>query len=343
MTIQLDPTDVQIINALMEDGRISVAEISRRISNESKRTIHYRIEKLIKSDVIRIGTIVDPRAIGYYVRADIFIQVETGRIQEVAEKLAEFKQVSYVACLLGIYDIIITVSMRDNTELYTFIANEVAKVSGIKETATYLVPMFLKDVHHWFQHGIETEKNYAPASRQYQLQSPQINKYKVDRVDQAIVDLLMKDGRIPAAEIARQLGYISERSVRDRIESLFANKVIQICAIVNPIKLGFLVTANIILDIATGDVLETAQKLAQLDETCYVGFSIGKPSLSIQVYARDTNSLYTFVTETLHQMPGVTNTVTTILPLTLKSLDSWGIPDSACVDNVEEIEEKNLY
>jgi hypothetical protein len=34
----------------------------------------------------------------------------------------------------------------------------------------------------------------------------------------------------------------------------------------------------------------------------------------------------------LHRVPGVTKTVTTLVPLVLKDVYDWRIPDSACVD-----------
>jgi len=332
MAMKLDLTDVKIINLLMDDGRMSVAEIARRMDDSTERTTHYRIEKLIESGVIRIGTIVDPRALGFSVRADIFIQVEPGRIQEVAEKLAEFAQVSFVACSLGKYDVIITVSTRDNTELYTLLAEGIANVPGIKDTTTVLVPKFLKDVHHWFHTDVDTDEIGLNLVKGYPARSSQVTNYEVDRVDQAIVDFLIQDGRIPAVKIARQIGYVSARLVRDRIDALVQNKVIQVCAIVDPQKLGFPVIAGVVLDVDKRYIMDTAQRLANLPETNYVGFSLEKPKLSIQVCARDNTHLYMFVTEELPKLPGVTNTVTSVLPKILKDLDDWHIPDSTCVD-----------
>ncbi len=332
MAMKLDLTDVKIINLLMDDGRMSVAEIARRMDDSTERTAHYRVEKLIQSGVIRIGTIVDPRSLGFAVRADIFMQVEPGRIQEVAEKLTEFAQVSFVACSLGEYDVVITVSTRDNTELYTFLAEEIVNVPGIKDTTTVLVPKFLKDVHHWFHTELDTEEIGFNLIKGYPDRSSQVTNHKVDRVDQAIVDFLIKDGRIPAVKIARQIGYVSARLVRDRIDTLVQNKVIQMCAIVDSRKLGFPIIAGVVLDVDKRYIMDTAQRLAKLPETNYVGFSLEKPKLSIQVYARDNIHLYTFVTEEIPKLPGVTNTVTSILPKILKDLDEWRIPDSACVD-----------
>jgi len=68
---------------------------------------------------------------------------------------------------------------------------------------------------------------------------------RVDRTDQAIVCLLMEDGRMSCAEIARRLGTVSERSVRSRIERLTREGVIRVSAVVNPRAVGFPVTADV--------------------------------------------------------------------------------------------------
>jgi DNA-binding Lrp family transcriptional regulator len=58
--------------------------------------------------------------------------------------------------------------------------------------------------------------------------------YETDAIDRKIVELLMKDGRLPAAEIARLVGGTSERVVRYRIDRMVDENVIQIRPVVNP-------------------------------------------------------------------------------------------------------------
>jgi len=44
--------------------------------------------------------------------------------------------------------------------------------------------------------------------------------YEIDKTDANIVSLLLEDGRMPASEIARRLGDVSERAVRYRIDRM---------------------------------------------------------------------------------------------------------------------------
>lgn len=160
--------------------------------------------------------------------------------------------------------------------------------------------------------------------------------YKIDRIDQAIVRLLMEDGRMPSAEIARRLGNVSERAVNYRIRRLVGEGLIRVSAIVDHKALGFPVTADVWLEVEPGRVLEVARKMAEFAEVSYVACSTGDRDVSIQVYARDNEELYRFVTEVVGNVPGVRKTSTMLLPLVLKDVYDWRIPDSACVDGKED-------
>ena len=58
-----------------------------------------------------------------------------------------------------------------------------------------------------------------------------VNMYNFDKIDVKIVNLLLEDGRMPASEIARQLGDISERAVRYRIDRMVTDGIIHIRAL----------------------------------------------------------------------------------------------------------------
>jgi Lrp/AsnC family transcriptional regulator for asnA, asnC and gidA len=151
---ETDMLDRNIIDLLMQDGRMSCAEIARRISRlapqpVSERSVRYRIERLVRQETIRIGAIVNPKSFNYDVVADVVIEVEPGRVQEVARQLVTCACVSYVACSTGDRDISIQVFARDNAELYTFVSEVVGKVPGVRRTTTFLVPLILKDVYQW--------------------------------------------------------------------------------------------------------------------------------------------------------------------------------------------------
>jgi Lrp/AsnC family transcriptional regulator for asnA, asnC and gidA len=146
---ELDRINRAIVDLLIEDGRMSSADMACRIGGVSERSVRYRLERLLHSGVIRVSAIVNPKAVGFGVTADVLLEVEPGHVQEVARRLAEFEQVSYVACSTGERDLSIQIYARDNEELYRFVTEVIGRVPAVRKTTTILVPVVLKDVYDW--------------------------------------------------------------------------------------------------------------------------------------------------------------------------------------------------
>ena len=146
---QPDHTDWKIISLLIQDGRMSSAEIARILGDVSARTVNNRIDVLTEQAIINVRSIVNPEAVGYSVLADVFIEVEPGKLRNVAKRLADFPQISYIACTTGDTDIIISVRSRSIDELYEFIIETLGKIPGVRHTQTTPLPLILKDITTW--------------------------------------------------------------------------------------------------------------------------------------------------------------------------------------------------
>ncbi len=154
---------------------------------------------------------------------------------------------------------------------------------------------------------------------------------KIDQIDRAVIDLLMQDGRMPSSEIARNLGQgISERMVRYRIQRLVQGGVITINAIANRQALGYMVVADVFIEVETSQIRMVAERLAREECVSYVACSIGDRDVSIQVVARSNEEIYAFVTEVVGKLPGVHKTTTSIVPLVVKDVYQWRVPASSC-------------
>jgi Lrp/AsnC family transcriptional regulator for asnA, asnC and gidA len=156
--------------------------------------------------------------------------------------------------------------------------------------------------------------------------------YEIDNIDINIINLLMEDGRMPASEMSRRIGDISERVIRYRIERIVKEGYIQISAINNPKALGYMVTADVFLEVESNSILDVAKKTSEYDCVSYVACSIGENDISIQIVGHDTNEVYQFVTDVIGKIPGVRKTTTSIVPLVLKDVYQWRIPKAACVN-----------
>jgi Lrp/AsnC family transcriptional regulator for asnA, asnC and gidA len=146
---KIDKIDIEIVNLLMEDGRMPASELARRIGDISERVVRYRIDRLVNEGVISISAIPKPRAVGYSVVADVLIEVESGLINEVASHFLGYDCISYIACAIGEKDVSLQVVAKDTTEVYRFITDVIGKTPGVRKTTTSIVPLVLKDVYQW--------------------------------------------------------------------------------------------------------------------------------------------------------------------------------------------------
>ena len=125
------------------------AEIARKLGKVSARTVSYRIDNLIENGIINVRAVVNPEKVGYGVLADVFIEVEPGKVREVAQKAAEFPEISYVACATGESDVSISLRVRSIEELFDFVTETLGTIPGVRRTQSYLLPLKIKDLDTW--------------------------------------------------------------------------------------------------------------------------------------------------------------------------------------------------
>jgi Lrp/AsnC family transcriptional regulator for asnA, asnC and gidA len=179
---EIDNTDKKIINLLMEDGRMPATEMAKRIGGISERVIRYRIERIIKEGFIQISAITNPKSLGYVVTADVFLQVDSGAIFDVANKATEYECVSYVACSIGETDISIQVVGHNTDEVYQFVTNVIGKIPGVRRTTTSIVPLVIKDVYQWRIPGTQNDPDQTQVNKDAEEISDGFNPTKMQGI-----------------------------------------------------------------------------------------------------------------------------------------------------------------
>lgn len=146
---KIDKIDIKITNCLLENGRMSASEVARQIDGISERVVRYRIERMIEEEIISIHAVIKPEAFNLHTYADVWMEVEADKILEVANRLAEFENVTYVACSIGEKDVSIQVVAKNTAEIYQFVTEVVRKIPGVRKTITSIVPIVIKDIYGW--------------------------------------------------------------------------------------------------------------------------------------------------------------------------------------------------
>ncbi len=134
----IDQVDRQIIQILRRDASISSQEIARALYM-SPRTIRLRIEKMRAAGVFNFTICLDREKVGYPAAADIVAQVEARRLHEIAERVAEFPEVGYVAITTGSHDLSIQVYAASTDEIHRFAMEKLAPLPGIIRFTTFVL------------------------------------------------------------------------------------------------------------------------------------------------------------------------------------------------------------
>ena len=144
-----DQTDWEIIKLLNEDGRLPSTEIAERLGNISARTVNNRIKALSREGIINIRAVIDPEKVGYGVLADVYLEVEPGKVREVAYQAAQLPETSYVACATGNMDVSLSLRSRTIQDLFDFVQEKLGAIPGVRRTQTYILPIKIKDLDTW--------------------------------------------------------------------------------------------------------------------------------------------------------------------------------------------------
>lgn len=114
---QLDATDRKILGELTTDGRISLAELGRRVSL-SPPAVGERVQRLERAGVITgYRAEVDPRKLGYPLTAIVRISPSPRQLPRVPELASEIPEISECVRVTGEDCFFLTVHLRSIDEL----------------------------------------------------------------------------------------------------------------------------------------------------------------------------------------------------------------------------------
>ena len=127
---------------------------------------------------------------------------------------------------------------------------------------------------------------------------------ELDKIDQAILSALRKDGRAPFAKIADDLD-VSPGMIRLRYNRLVDAGLVRVVAITNPLQMGYKTMAIIGIRSDGVKLLKIAKKIAALEEVVYLVVVSGRFEIIAEVACRDHADLLNFMTEKLYAIEGV--------------------------------------
>ncbi len=132
-----------------------------------------------------------------------------------------------------------------------------------------------------------------------------------------------------AADIARAVGNVTDRTVSYRIKQLIEDGVMKIVPFFIPEALGYTITADLSIQTEPRMLIQVAKAVAKLQPVSYVAVVAGDRDVVATVHVAGVRELQRFITETLLNISGIQRSRSQILTQVVKDIDQWGIPDDA--------------
>lgn len=128
----LSPLDERIIEALLEDGRMSWKQLAAATSSQ-ERTVQRRTLDLMANGILRTRTFVKPSDLGLHVTASLWLNVDPVHIEEAGRYLARNKSVMLLVATTGHYNLCGEIATTSNRSLYEFMTRVLGELPGARQ------------------------------------------------------------------------------------------------------------------------------------------------------------------------------------------------------------------
>lgn len=145
-TMPLDERDHRILELVQRDGKLSQAEIAKRVGL-STAAVNERLRKLENGGVIRAwAAIVDPRAVGAGITAYVDVFIEHPRYEPAfLAKVRSLDAVQECHHITGEFSLLLKIRVRDIEGLQRLLLEQINPMDGVRQTRTSLVLSTVKE------------------------------------------------------------------------------------------------------------------------------------------------------------------------------------------------------
>lgn len=147
-TVELSKIDKKILQELQRDGRISYAELARRVGL-SNTPCFERVKRLEREGIIEGYTaLIDPEKVG--AKLLVFVQIRLSRInqdvfEEFKQKAIALDEVQECYLVSGNFDYLIKARVADMSAYRIFLGETLLTLPGVQESTSYVVMEELKE------------------------------------------------------------------------------------------------------------------------------------------------------------------------------------------------------
>lgn|SRR5215472_4152527 len=303
--LNLDRLDRQIIHALIIDGRAPFSRIAT-VVGASEQTVARRYRRMHAAAVVRVVGLPNSRRLG---QSDwvVRLQCVPDAAAPVADALAYRADTSWVSLTSGGTEIVCVVKPVEGHGRKDLLLRQLPSSRRIVAiSAQSLLHMFRGGAEHW-RGAMEalTADQAAMLSRPDGGTSPGVSAQALGLDDRALLAELARDGRASYAELA-QATHWHESTVRRRVFELRAGGVLDLDVDVEESAFGVGLRAHLWMSVAPARLAAVGGALATHPEVPFAAATTGASNLMATVLCRDDYALYSYLTERIASLEGVT-------------------------------------
>lgn len=139
----IDELDRRLMLELQKDGRQQYADLARKLG-VVEGTVRKRVKRLVQRNLLKIVGVPNVVELGYEYVGIMGLRIHMPDMDRVGDTLCQYKNICYLAFVLGRYELVAIVLARNREELADFIMHKVANIPGILQTETFATLKIIK-------------------------------------------------------------------------------------------------------------------------------------------------------------------------------------------------------
>ncbi|MFB6805756.1 Lrp/AsnC family transcriptional regulator [Streptomyces sp. NPDC056387] len=304
-SVQLDELDRGLMQALMADGRAPFSRIAE-VLEVSDQTVVRRYRRLRTSGLLRVVGLPLGNRVGLF-ESWLRVQCAPDAALAVAGALARRPDISWVKLGSGGTEINCLTKARTRQDRDGLLLDKLPRTRRVTGVSAHtILRVYIGGPSQWC--GLDVLRPDQVAALAPWPQRPPVvhgqERYTLDEAELALLAVLGQDGRAGYPELARASG-LSESTARRRVDRLRELRALYFDVELVPSTLGFEAEATLMLTAAPARLAEVGAALAGHPEVPFAAAVTGTANLMAAVVCRDTDALYTYMTERIGAVPGI--------------------------------------
>ncbi|MFD9302363.1 Lrp/AsnC family transcriptional regulator [Streptomyces sp. NPDC060048] len=299
---EMDPLDRSLVQALVIDGRAAFSRLAE-VLEVSDQTVVRRYRRLRGTGLIRVVGLPLGSRVGLF-ESWLRVQCAPDAALPVAEALARRPDIAWVTLNSGGTEVHCMTRARTRQDRDALLLDKLPRtrrVTGI--SAHTILRKFFGGPDAWAGTDALRPDQIAALERPPVLPAPD-TPYVLDAAELALLAVLGRDGRAGYPELARATG-LSESTARRRLERLRALGAVFFDVEFVPALFGYEAEATLVLTVPPARLAQVGAALAGHREIAFAAAVTGAASLMAVAVCRDTDALYTYLTERIGAVEGV--------------------------------------